>query len=186
LRAATALHHRTGGNPFFLEELLRALPGHDLESLVEQPLPWSLAEVLRRQVDDLEPVSHRIVEAATVLGHRIPFDLLAEVTGTGEDELIAVLRDLVTRGVLVESGDDEFAFRHALVREAIADQMLARTPGCWRTRPAPPGWPGSSTTRCATAGAGGIWRRRPRTGPSRSICWSASPGSRGRPPRCER
>lgn len=126
LRAATALHHRTGGNPFFLEELLRALPGYDVEALVEQPLPWSLADVLRRQVDDLDPVSHRIVEAATVLGHRIPFDLLAEVTDAGEDELIAVLRDLVTRGVLVESGDDEFAFRHALVREAIADQMLGR------------------------------------------------------------
>lgn len=126
LRAATALHHRTGGNPFFLEELLRALPGHDLEALVEQPLPWSLADVLRRQVDDLDPVSHRIVEAATVLGHRIPFDLLADVTGAGEDELIAVLRDLVTRGVLVESGEDEFAFRHALVREAIGDQMLGR------------------------------------------------------------
>ncbi|GIE99813.1 hypothetical protein Ari01nite_72780 [Paractinoplanes rishiriensis] len=126
LRAATALHHRTGGNPFFLEELLRALPGYDVEALVEQPLPWSLADVLRRQVDDLDPESHRIVEAATVLGHRIPFDLLADVTGTGEDALIAVLRDLVTRGVLVESGEDEFAFRHALVREAIADQMLGR------------------------------------------------------------
>jgi DNA-binding CsgD family transcriptional regulator len=126
LRAATTLHHRTGGNPFFLEELLRALPANDVAALVEQPLPWSLAEVLRRQVDDLDPVSHRIVETATVLGHRIPFDLLAEVTGAGEDELIAVLRDLVTRGVLVESGEDEFAFRHALVREAIADQMLGR------------------------------------------------------------
>src|SRR3954454_9235273 len=126
LRAAAALHHRTGGNPFFLEELLRALPGFDLEELVDQPLPWSLADVLRRQVDDLDPVSHRIIEAAAVLGHRIPFDLLADVTGAGEDELIAVLRDLVTRGVLVESGEDEFAFRHALVREAIADQMLGR------------------------------------------------------------
>ncbi|MGX6605257.1 ATP-binding protein [Micromonosporaceae bacterium Da 78-11] len=126
LRAATALHHRTGGNPFFLEELLRALPGYDVQALVEQPLPWSLADVLRRQVDDLEAVSHRIVEAAAVLGHRIPFDLLADVTGAGEDELIAVLRDLVTRGVLIESGEDEFAFRHALVREAIADQMLGR------------------------------------------------------------
>lgn len=126
LRAATALHHRTGGNPFFLEELLRALPGHDVEALVEQPLPWSLADVLRRQVDDLEPVSVRIVEAASVLGQRIPFDLLAGVSGTGEDDLIAVLRDLVTRGVLIESGEDEFAFRHALVREAIAGQMLGR------------------------------------------------------------
>ncbi|WP_433788503.1 ATP-binding protein [Actinoplanes sp. CA-252034] len=126
VRAAAALHQRTGGNPFFLEELLRAMPGYDLEALVDQPLPWSLADVLRRQVDDLDPVSHRIVEAATVLGHRILFDLLADVTGTGEDELIAVLRDLVTRGVLVESGEDEFAFRHALVREAIAVQMLGR------------------------------------------------------------
>ncbi|WP_239138699.1 ATP-binding protein [Actinoplanes regularis] len=126
LRAATALHLRTGGNPFFLEELLRALPGYDVEALVEQPLPWSLADVLRRQVDDLDPVSHRIVEAATVLGHRIPFDLLANVTGTGEDELITVLRDLVTRGVLVESGEDEFAFRHALVREAIGGRLLGR------------------------------------------------------------
>lgn len=126
VRAATALHHRTGGNPFFLEELLRALPGYAVEALVDQPLPWSLGDVLRRQVDDLDPVSRRVVEAATVLGHRIPFDLLADVTGAGEDELIGVLRDLVTRGVLVESGDDEFAFRHALVREAIADQMLGR------------------------------------------------------------
>ncbi|MBL7252687.1 helix-turn-helix transcriptional regulator [Paractinoplanes lichenicola] len=126
LRAATALHARTGGNPFFLEELLRALPGYDVEALVEQPLPWSLADVLRRQVDDLDPVTHRIVEAATVLGHRIPFDLLAAVTATGEDELIAVLRDLVTGGVLVESGEDEFTFRHALLREAIGDQMLGR------------------------------------------------------------
>ncbi len=126
LRAATALHHRTGGNPFFLEELLRALPGYGVEELVEQPLPWSLADVLRRQVEDLDPLSHRIVEAATVLGHRIPFDLLADVTGAGEDELITVLRDLVTRGVLVESGEDEFAFRHALVREAIGDQLLGR------------------------------------------------------------
>ncbi|MEV6305535.1 AAA family ATPase [Actinoplanes sp. NPDC051861] len=125
-RAVSALHQRTGGNPFFLEELLRAMPGHDLEALVDQPLPWSLADVLRRHVDDLDPVSHRIAEAATVLGHRILFDLLAAVTGASEDELITVLRDLVTRGVLVETGDDEFAFRHALVREAIAEQMLGR------------------------------------------------------------
>jgi DNA-binding CsgD family transcriptional regulator len=126
VRAATALHHRTGGNPFFLEELLRALPGYAVEDLVEQPLPWSLGDLLRTQADDLDPVSHRVVEAAAVLGQRIPFDLLADVTGTGEDALVAVLRDLVTRGILIESGEDEFAFRHALVREAISEQMLGR------------------------------------------------------------
>ncbi|MPZ28366.1 MAG: AAA family ATPase [Micromonosporaceae bacterium] len=125
-RTATALYHRTGGNPFFLEELLRGAAGEDLDALADQPLPWSLAEVLRRQVDDLDPAGQRIVEAAAVLGHRVPFDLLATVTGAGEDELIAVLRALVTRGVLVESGEDELSFRHALVREALTEQMLGR------------------------------------------------------------
>ncbi len=125
-RAVAALHQRTGGNPFFLEELLRGHEDEDLECLYEQPLPWSLAEVLRRQVDDLDPDGQRIVEAAAVLGHRVPFDLLAAVTGAGEDELIETLRELVNRGVLVESGDDEFTFRHALVREAISGQLLGR------------------------------------------------------------
>jgi DNA-binding CsgD family transcriptional regulator len=126
-RAAASLHHRTGGNPFFLEELLREFSVEaDLDQLNELPVPWSLAEVLRRQIDELEPASQRVVEGAAVLGHRVPFDLLAAVSGAAEDDLITILRDLVTRGVLIESGEDEFSFRHALVREAITDQMLGR------------------------------------------------------------
>ncbi len=82
--------------------------------------------MLRRQLDGIEPQSRRIIEAAAVLGHRVPFDLLAAVTGASEPELITALRDLVDRGVLVESGDDEFMFRHALVREAISGQLLGR------------------------------------------------------------
>src|ERR1700754_2471205 len=125
-RAVAALHQRTGGNPFFLEELLRGHEGDDLEAAYEQPLPWSLAEVLRRQVDDLEPEQRRIVEAASVLGHRVHFDLLAAVTGAGEDELIRALGALVSRDVLVETGEDEFSFRHALLREAIAGHLIGR------------------------------------------------------------
>jgi DNA-binding CsgD family transcriptional regulator len=124
-RTAAALYHRTGGNPFFLEELLRSCHS-TLTDLIDEPLPWSLAEVLRRQVADLDPAARRILEAAAVLGHRLPFDLLAAVTGASEDELIPVLRELVVRGVLVESGEDEFTFRHALVREALTEQMLGR------------------------------------------------------------
>ena len=125
-RLVASLYHRTGGNPFFLEELLRGREGEDLESLAEQPLPWSLAEVLRRQAEDLDPERLRIVEAAAVLGQRVPFDLLAAVTGADEQRLIDVLRDLVARGLLVEAAEDEFAFRHALVREALTERMLGR------------------------------------------------------------
>jgi len=123
-RAAVALHNRTGGNPFFLEELLRT--GDDLDDLCEQPLPWNLAETLRRNMEDLDPELQRLLEAASVLGNRIPFDLLAAVTGKSEGDLIAAMRELVARGVLVESGEDEFTFRHALLREAIGERLLGR------------------------------------------------------------
>jgi DNA-binding CsgD family transcriptional regulator/tetratricopeptide (TPR) repeat protein len=125
-RAAVSLHNRTGGNPFFLEELLRNMAGDDLEELCDRPLPWSLAEVLRRQVEDLEPTHQRLVEAAAVLGNRVPFDLLASVSEMPESELINALRELVGRGVLAETGVDEFAFRHALVREAVGERLLGR------------------------------------------------------------
>src|SRR6266545_412287 len=125
-RAAMELHQRTGGNPFFLEELLRGYAGMDLETLGEQPLPWSLAEVLRRQLGELDPATRRVAEAAAVLGQRVPFDLLATVTGEGEEQLITVLRELVARGVLTEYHDDEFGFRHALLREALTGQLLGR------------------------------------------------------------
>jgi DNA-binding CsgD family transcriptional regulator len=125
-RAVAEMHRRTGGNPFFVEELLRGHETEDLEELCEHPMPWSLSEVLHEQVDDLDPRAQQVIEAAAVLGNRVPFDLLAAVTGTGETELIGILRDLVTRGALVESGEDEFTFRHALVRESINGQLLGR------------------------------------------------------------
>ncbi|WP_344620316.1 helix-turn-helix transcriptional regulator [Dactylosporangium salmoneum] len=125
-RTALSLHNRTGGNPFFLEELLKANGDNDLDTLCDRPLPWNIAEAMRRQLDELDDEEKRIVEAAAVLGRKVPFDLLAAVTGFDEPALIDGLRDLVRRGLMVETGDDEFSFRHALTREALVDEMLAR------------------------------------------------------------
>src|SRR6266508_1943366 len=102
-RVAEALHQRTGGNPFFLEELVvtadaLAEPGR----LAVMPLPWNLTEAVLRRLDDLTPEQRRVVDAAAILGRRVSFDLLATVTGSGEDELIGILRHLVAENVVVE------------------------------------------------------------------------------------
>src|SRR5690606_3234758 len=57
---------------------------------------------------------------------RIHFDLLASVSGTSEADLIAHLRSLVGRGLLVEQEEDVFTFRHALAREAVEADLLGR------------------------------------------------------------
>src|SRR5207245_10027843 len=54
-RTAMTLPNRSGGNPFFLEELLKAAGGADPDEVCHQPLPWTLAEALRSQLDDLSP-----------------------------------------------------------------------------------------------------------------------------------
>jgi DNA-binding CsgD family transcriptional regulator/tetratricopeptide (TPR) repeat protein len=125
-RLVEALHTRSGGNPFFLEELIAASGDVDLEELCSLPLPWTVAEVVRGQADDLGPDERRIVAAAAVLGRRVPFDLLAAVTGTPEDRLIELLRELVGTGFLVETDPDVFGFRHELAREAIEGTLLGR------------------------------------------------------------
>jgi DNA-binding CsgD family transcriptional regulator/tetratricopeptide (TPR) repeat protein len=125
-RVAEAMHRRTGGNPFFLEELLVTAGDTDPEELQDLPLPWNLAEAVLRRLDHLGPAQRRVVEAAAVLGERIPFDLLASVTGTDENELIDTLRKLVAGGVVLEDEPDVFRFRHALTREAIAGELLGR------------------------------------------------------------
>ena len=120
------LHGRTGGNPFFLEEILNVAGDVDPADLDRQPLPWSLAELVRGQLDGLSADERRLVQAAAVLARRAEFDLLAEVTGTSEDELIRVLRGLLDRGLLMEECEDSFTFRHALVRDAVEQQLLGR------------------------------------------------------------
>ncbi len=125
-RVATDLARRTSGNPFFLEELVSSAPGVELEALCTLPLPISVSEAVLRHLDGLPDNQRRIVDSAAVLGRRIPFDLLAVVSGAGEDDLIATMRELVERGVVSEVEPDVFSFRHALTREAVSSRLLGR------------------------------------------------------------
>jgi DNA-binding CsgD family transcriptional regulator/tetratricopeptide (TPR) repeat protein len=126
LPGVEAIHQRTGGNPFFVEELLLAAGDADPATLARLPLPASLTEAVVGHLDGLGPEERRTVDAAAILGHTIRFEILASLTGLDEDALIGVLRVLVERGLLVEPAPDVFAFRHDLTREAVTSRLLGR------------------------------------------------------------
>jgi predicted ATPase len=109
---------RSEGNPFFAEELLAA-------HLEGTRLPSVLRELVLARVEALSEATQRVLQVAAVAGRRVDHELLAEVAAQPPERLVELLREAVTHHVLVaEGGSDAYAFRHALVQEAIYDDLL--------------------------------------------------------------
>ncbi|HTH04624.1 MAG TPA: AAA family ATPase, partial [Ilumatobacteraceae bacterium] len=125
--AIDAVYRRSGGIPFVVEELVRTC-GSDacIDDLRSTALPWSLDEAVRQQLGGLQPDERRVLDALAVFGDPAPFELLRDVGELDEDRLLVALRDLVANNVLVEPADDSFWFSHALVADAIRQQLLGR------------------------------------------------------------
>ncbi len=115
------LHDRAGGNPFFVEELLAAGAGNEL--------PDSLREALLVRLRRLSERAREIVGVAAVAGRAIDHRLLRALVVMEDGELIAALREAVAQQVLISDGLS-YAFRHALLREAVYADLVAgqRTP----------------------------------------------------------
>jgi len=121
---ADRLYRRTEGNPLFLETLLGC---GDHESFGPDTgagdLPDSLRDLLLAGVRRLPDESQDILRVASAGGDRVGHDLLAAVSGLNPDQLIRVLRPAVTANTLITEADD-YVFRHALIREAVHDDLL--------------------------------------------------------------
>ena len=124
-RVLAQLHARSGGSPFFLEQLICHAAANPAD-IHERALPWTLAETVRLATDDLAADERELLAMAAVLGSRFEFDLLQTALGLEEPELIDRLRRVVGRRLLVEHDTDEFAFRHELVRDSILESLLGR------------------------------------------------------------
>jgi DNA-binding CsgD family transcriptional regulator/tetratricopeptide (TPR) repeat protein len=116
---------RSGGNPFFTEELLASShkPG--------EPLPASLRDTLLARVDAHSTSVRDLLRIAAVTGRTVDHALLAAVAQLPEDDLNTALRDAVDDYLLAhDPATAGYAFRHALLREAIYADLL---PGERRT-----------------------------------------------------
>ena len=127
--ATDALHALAEGNPFYVEELLAALPDTHVAGgwSWELELPRSLHAAVQQRVDRLSPTARQVLQVAAVVGRRFDFALLQRLAQLDEDGLVSVLEELVGARLLAEESADRFAFRHALTRQAIYAGLLRRT-----------------------------------------------------------
>ena len=111
---------RSGGNPFFAEELIAAR-GFGLA------LPRSLRDTLVDRVRGLDAGAQAVLRVAAVAGGRVDHRLLADVSELSESNLGEALRAAVEHHVLLPTSPDEapaYAFRHALLQEAVYEELL--------------------------------------------------------------
>jgi DNA-binding CsgD family transcriptional regulator len=130
------LHGLTEGNPFFVEEMLKALlVAGDLvradgvwraRPLDTVRVPRTATEAVGRRLAGLSAAAREVASVAAVAGRRFDFGLLKVLTGHEETELLAIVKELVGAQFVVEESADRFAFRHALTREAMRARLLTR------------------------------------------------------------
>jgi DNA-binding CsgD family transcriptional regulator/Tfp pilus assembly protein PilF len=103
---AGALYRRTGGNPFFVTEVLAS---------GATDVPATVRDAVRARLGRLSPAARDVLGAAAILGPGASLPLLCEVAG----QSVEAVDEGVRHGMLVGVQDGGFAFRHEIARETV-------------------------------------------------------------------
>jgi class 3 adenylate cyclase/predicted ATPase len=129
---------RTEGNPFILEESVRALietgaltgsrGAYLLARAVDAPqIPATAQAIIAARIDRLSPEHKRLLQAASVIGKDVPLALLHAITDQDEGAVGNGLRELQATEFLYETRlfpDAEYTFKHALTHEVTYGSLL--------------------------------------------------------------
>jgi DNA-binding CsgD family transcriptional regulator/tetratricopeptide (TPR) repeat protein len=120
---AAVIADRSDGNPLFVEELVAAVAGDP-----GAPMPPHLRDAVLSRVRRMPPEAAGVLRACAVAGRQVEHGLLARVASPpalDDDRLVDALRTCVEHQLLLADNDlGGYRFRHALVHEAVLDEIL--------------------------------------------------------------
>jgi DNA-binding CsgD family transcriptional regulator/tetratricopeptide (TPR) repeat protein len=132
----TAIADLTQGNPFFVEEVLTSLAaagdvvardgGWARRPLDQLRIPRSIHDAVQQRLSLVSAPARRLASIAAVAGRRFDVNLLRAVAEIDEATLLDQLRELTAAQLVTEESADRVAFRHALTRQVIYADLLAR------------------------------------------------------------
>ena len=113
-------HELAEGNPFLAEQLMRAgvlaVPG---------PIPVPISDLMLDRVRELDRPAAQVLRVAATAARRVSDDLLFAVCRFDDAVVNGALRTCLDQGMLVvDPSDETYAVRHALLREAVYEQLL--------------------------------------------------------------
>jgi predicted ATPase len=131
---AAAVYRETEGNPFFVEEVVKALieegafhreQGHwERWEIPDLVIPQSVKAAIGNRLDRVSEECNGVLRAAAVLGKNFEFAELSLTAGSpGEDALLDVLDEAVAAQLLTADRDERFAFTHDKIREVLYEEL---------------------------------------------------------------
>jgi len=133
---ATTIHRLTGGNPFLVCELWRALLETETVTTtsgalrVRRPVselatPESVREVVSQRLARLGEETNDLLGLAATAGPEFALDPIRRASGLAEPKLLAALEEAVASGMIEELSSQPLAygFTHELVRRALYDRL---------------------------------------------------------------
>ncbi|MHB8842906.1 MAG: ATP-binding protein, partial [Candidatus Aquicultor sp.] len=133
----TSIVERTGGNPFFIEEVVRSLI--DEQALLPKggtfyltdkaatiSIPNTIEELLMSRIGRLEEQTRDLVKEASVIGRSFFYRVLAEVSSKIEniDARLSYLEEIQILRERLRMGELEYLFKHALAQEVAYESIL--------------------------------------------------------------
>jgi len=127
------IFNETGGNPFFIEELVKSLEENNalvwnkeewvFDENRKVVIPYSLEGVVERKLSMIDSDAHRLIEYASVIGREFNFSLLREITGINEGQLFDLMDEILGMRLLKESGSEQYCFSEDLIREIVYQKI---------------------------------------------------------------
>ncbi len=130
---AEAVHRETEGNPFFVEEVLKALIEQgsvrresgrwkrcELEQLV---IPQSVKEAIGNRLDRVSQECNEVLRVSAVLGKVFAFEELTVTAQQSEEQLLDALDEAVGAQLIAAGGSDSFSFTHDKIREVLYEEL---------------------------------------------------------------
>jgi class 3 adenylate cyclase/tetratricopeptide (TPR) repeat protein len=137
-RLIELIRERTGGNPFFIEEIVQALAetgallgkrgAHRIGMSVEEiGLPATVQSVLAARIDRLPEREKRLLQRASVIGKNFSEPILRRVADLGDGDLAGTLHALMDAEFIYEEAlypQAEYAFKHPLTQDVAYGSQL--------------------------------------------------------------
>ncbi len=130
---------KTGGNPFFIEEVMRSFIDDGVVEITDGKfritkkvdsviVPDSINEVLMARIDKLDEETKSLLKIASVIGRNFFYKILVDVAETVEevDERLDYLKDIQLVLKRERMREIEYLFKHALAQEAAYESILLK------------------------------------------------------------